>query len=38
MEIAWYGIKVLYRTFRITDQGVYLSGKGNPKENPKRKQ
>ena len=28
----------MYRTFRITGQGVYLSGKDNPKEYPKRKQ
>lgn len=30
-----YGITVLYRTFRIMGQGVYLCGKDNFKEDPK---
>jgi len=38
MVIEWCCSKELHRTFRITDQGVYLSGEDNPKENPKRKQ
>ena len=28
MEIGWHGSMELCRTFRITDQGVCLSGKG----------